>query len=253
MAKRAQKSKEAALPPGLTGAQLDRLYSAPLGEFIAERKALAKELREAGEDEAAQDVAELRKPTAAAWLINQLAHRDHEQLDRFLAASKDLAQAQDEALSGSGGQHLRDAQRTQRDAIQALVQSVRAIGDKPSEQAVDRVRETLEAAVENEEVRRLVKRGWLPREARPGSVPEAPAGVAKRTKAKPKEDKAAQRRELSRLQKQLREAERDEKRLAEEVEEAERRLKDSRADLRDAKQAARKARRKAESAEKRLI
>ena len=50
---------------------LDDLYGAPLEDFVAERKRLAKKL--AGDE--AKDFAKARKPNVAAWVLNQLARR----------------------------------------------------------------------------------------------------------------------------------------------------------------------------------
>ncbi|MGZ4398486.1 MAG: hypothetical protein ACXVZ1_08720, partial [Gaiellaceae bacterium] len=54
---------------------IDDLYGADLGSFADERQRLARALREQGEPEQAKVVSGLRKPTRAAWLLNQLARR----------------------------------------------------------------------------------------------------------------------------------------------------------------------------------
>jgi hypothetical protein len=54
-------------------AEAERLYGLPLDEFTAARDARARELRRDGEREKAAEVAALRKPVLAAWLVNMLA------------------------------------------------------------------------------------------------------------------------------------------------------------------------------------
>src|ERR671929_141560 len=54
------------------GMQPDDLYGLPLDRFIAERGALAKALRGEDRRDEAAEVAKLRKPSAAAWAVNQL-------------------------------------------------------------------------------------------------------------------------------------------------------------------------------------
>ncbi|MEA2287422.1 MAG: hypothetical protein QOJ21_3465, partial [Solirubrobacteraceae bacterium] len=49
----------------------DELYGLPLDAFVPERDALAKELRSDGRREEAAEVKALRKPSVAAWGVNQ--------------------------------------------------------------------------------------------------------------------------------------------------------------------------------------
>jgi hypothetical protein len=50
------------------------LYRRPLGEFVAARDQLTRQLRTAGDRETARRVARLRRPSISAWAANQLAH-----------------------------------------------------------------------------------------------------------------------------------------------------------------------------------
>jgi hypothetical protein len=246
----ARGSKKTGVPADAVG----RLYAESPAQFTAQRNALAKRLRDEGDKAAAQEVGSLKKPTTAAWLVNQLAHNEPKALDQFTAVARDLQAAQDEALEGSGGDHLRRAARAGRDSIEGLVQIVRRVGDGASEATFDRVRETLEAAIADPEARAAVTSGRLERELRPGGqIPRASA------RAKPKQDDArirretaAAERELRELRKRLERAEADEQRLRDERDLAEKRLAESRASLREAEKAARKLRSEAGSAERRL-
>ena len=57
----------------MADAEAGRLYGLPLDEFTAARDARARELRQDGEREKAAEVAALRKPVLAAWVVNMLA------------------------------------------------------------------------------------------------------------------------------------------------------------------------------------
>src|SRR5690348_11137037 len=82
-------------------AELDWLYGLPLGEFTAARNELAKRLRAGGENERAEAVKGLRKPSAAVWLVNQLAHDRELDVQRLLKAGEFLTESQVKAASGS--------------------------------------------------------------------------------------------------------------------------------------------------------
>jgi hypothetical protein len=56
----------------MVSVELDDLYGVPLDRFVPERAALVRALRSAGEREQAAAVAALRKPSVAAWAVNQL-------------------------------------------------------------------------------------------------------------------------------------------------------------------------------------
>jgi hypothetical protein len=70
---------------------LDALFSAPLEKFIETREALVKELRAAGDKDAATTVKAQHKPTVAAHALNQLARAAGPELDKLFAASRQLA------------------------------------------------------------------------------------------------------------------------------------------------------------------
>lgn len=54
-------------------ASITELYRGPLEKFVERRASLAKELRAAGQRDAASDVKNLRKPSRIAWALNQTA------------------------------------------------------------------------------------------------------------------------------------------------------------------------------------
>jgi hypothetical protein len=77
-----------------TDDRLDDLYREPPDRFVAGRNALAKELRAGGHRDEAERVKALRRPSAAAWLINRVAFdspeakRDAANLRRKLKAAE---------------------------------------------------------------------------------------------------------------------------------------------------------------------
>jgi len=101
---------------------LDDLYGADPAEFVAERKRLARELKDAGDAAAADAVAKTRKPTVAAWALNQLARKQRRDVDLLLDAGHRLRQAQEGVVGGADRAGFEQAQKTERDALRRLTQ-----------------------------------------------------------------------------------------------------------------------------------
>src|SRR6478672_150067 len=79
---------------------LDRLYQLPLSEFTPARDELVKRAREQGERERAEEIKKLRKPTAAVWLVNQLARERQLDVQRLLKAGESLTKSQAKVAAG---------------------------------------------------------------------------------------------------------------------------------------------------------
>jgi hypothetical protein len=73
------------------------LYRAPHGDFVAERKRLAKELTAAGDKSGAASLAKLPRPSISAWATNQLFARDPEAVERLFASAQRLREGDLEA------------------------------------------------------------------------------------------------------------------------------------------------------------
>ena len=58
----------------------DELYGLPLDEFTTTRNEHAKQARDAGDRELADQIRAMSKPTQAAWLVNQLVRRHAEEV-----------------------------------------------------------------------------------------------------------------------------------------------------------------------------
>ena len=151
--------------------QPDDLYGLPLDRFVPERAALAKELRGAGRRDEAAAVAKLRKPSAAAWAVNQLVRTQGRATRELLAAGDAVRAAQDDVLAGRGdARALREAGARERDAVAGLVETARGLlgasGHELSESTLERVADTLHAAALDDAAREQVRAGRLERELR---------------------------------------------------------------------------------------
>src|SRR4051812_10913880 len=94
--------------------RIAELYGLPLDRFTAERNALAAALRSEGEAEAAASTKTLRKPSAAAWAVNQLVRAEPDLVDALLGAGGELRQAHRRAAAGHGADPLRAAAGAER-------------------------------------------------------------------------------------------------------------------------------------------
>lgn len=149
----------------------DDLYGLPADRFVAERDALTKSLRKAGRRDEAAAVAALRKPSVAAWAVNQLVRTQDAAWHALLRAGDELREAQDALLTGRGdGAALRAAAHRERTAIETLMDAARGLSssgdDALSLALLERVAETLHAAALDESAREQVRDGRLERELR---------------------------------------------------------------------------------------
>ncbi len=149
----------------------DHLYGLALDRFVPERTALARQLRADGRRDAAAEVAALRKPSVAAWAVNQLVRTQEPAVDELWHAGDALRQAQGEVVAGrSPANALRLAMEQERAAADDLTGKATGLltsaGHELSATMIERVTETLHAAALDEEARALVRQGRLVRELR---------------------------------------------------------------------------------------
>ncbi|NAZ81818.1 hypothetical protein GTR02_08290 [Kineococcus sp. R8] len=139
----------------------DALYGLPPGEFTGERDRRAKEARSAGDRDLATAVRALRRPSVAAWAVNQLVRRHPDVVDQLAQlgsalrnAQRSLAGAQLRALSGEQ-QQLTAAVRglAEQDAADEGVALSPAVGEQ--------VVQTLRAALADEDATAAVRSGRL--------------------------------------------------------------------------------------------
>jgi hypothetical protein len=147
------------------------LYGLPLERFTDERNALAKQLRKEGERDEAARVSKLRKPSVAAWAVNQLVRTQRRDVLKLFKAGDALQKAQSDLLRGGGDPGaLRQATDGERAATDQLLERARGLlsseGHELTVAKLEQVSETLHAAALGEEARAQVAGGCLDRELR---------------------------------------------------------------------------------------
>jgi len=186
---------------------IDELYGVDLDDFTPRRNELAKQLRAEGRRAAAEQVKELRKPSLAAWTVNQLARRNRREIDLLLDAGHRARDAQRGLLAGDDRSSLEQALQTERQALQSLHGAARAVlrerGSEPPPALLQKVSQTLRAAAVLDEGREALARGRLTKELEPagfeafaGAFPTSPATPRKRAQAPKRPDAAEARKRL---------------------------------------------------------
>jgi hypothetical protein len=251
-------------PP--TDERLDQLYREHPDGFVAGRNALAKDLRTAGERDEAERVKKLRRPSAAAWLINRAALTSPKVLAEFAEASEALEKAQTRALEGEDGAaaEWRAAAERERDAAAAVVDAARTAADdaghKAGQRALELVDGTLRAAAADPDLRERVLQGRVEREQSAAtlgtpalaSLPDLDRGAAKRREAARARRQSSQaQRELERLTEALGDAEAHQERMQAQVDQTTETLKLAKQKLAEAKRETTKLRRQVKAAERR--
>jgi hypothetical protein len=138
------------------------LYALDLGAFTAERNRRARELR--GTDrELADAVSALPKPTAAAWLVDQLVREEPD----TVSAALSLGPALREAQRSFDRDALRDLGAERRRALSAVADAARRVAerhDRPFPASVaDEVEQTIAAGIADADAAVAVRSGRLVR------------------------------------------------------------------------------------------
>jgi len=204
---------------------LDQLYGVEADAFVAERKRLAREFKDAGDSEAADAVAKARKPTVAAWALNQLARTQRRDVDLLLDAGHRLRQAQEGVVGGADRGTFEQAQKTERDAVRRLTQQASELLGGASSQALAQGRFTTPLEAEGFDVF-----GALP--PRPAEAP--PARPDPGSKRKAKEELRAAKARVRELERKVGAAARAAANLEAEWKESERAAESARVALADA-------------------
>lgn len=179
-------------------------------------------MRKDGQRDAAAEVSKARRPTLAAWAVNQLPAPG---VQALLDAGAALRKAQQRALSGIRAAELRGAADRRREAVDALTENAaqllrdagHAVGPH-----LGAIRETLLAASTGVEVGEQVARGRLAKEVPPPSGLDDVTGF----ETVADDDRPSQEREVAEAQnaveairRQLRDAEAEVARLGREADE----------------------------------
>lgn len=144
----------------------EELYGLPLERFVPERAALVKVMRADGRREEASRIAALRKPSIAAWAVNQLVRTQGKPIQALLAAGDLMAAAASGGKDGAA--KLRQATAELRAALATLTAATEELlssdGQPLTPATIDKALETLRAAALDPVARTQVEAGCLTRQ-----------------------------------------------------------------------------------------
>lgn len=192
---------------------VDELYGLDPNDFVAARNDLVKRLKKEGDKGRAAEVAKLKRPTPAAWAVNQLVRRHRDEAEDLVRLGEVVRDAQDRALAGDDPGDMRQAGRARRDAVARLAERADRLlverGGAAGAHAGD-VTATLEAASLDAEAGAAVLAGRLSTELEPPSgfgLFDLTVAPAPRPKPKPKPEPASEPETDERDERARREAE----------------------------------------------
>ena len=173
--------------------RIDLLYAGPSEDFIARRDELVKELKAAKDKDGAAAVKALRKPTAAAWAVNQLAHSSRRDVAKLLDVGETLREAHEALSDGKGDAAIRSATTKRRKLVGDLTDRAVALLGAGGEAQRDAISNTLDAAVADPDAGISVQEGRLTKElAAPSGFG---AGLVFATPPAPPRESASRREE----------------------------------------------------------
>jgi hypothetical protein len=184
----------------------EELYGLPPGEFTEARDALVKRLRADKERELANEVKALRKPTLAAWALNQLVRNRRKDVERLIAAGNKLRAAQEKLVSSGDRSGFQRAAAKERELVAQLASDAAALaaeaGAGSSQGLEEKLGATLHAAALDDETAAELAAGRVLRERKAvagfGGIEMAPAPARPAPKrarpAKADKDEAARRK-----------------------------------------------------------
>jgi hypothetical protein len=146
---------------------VDALFALPPEEFTAARDRLAKEMEDR---ETAKGVKALRRPTAAAWAVNQTVRRHPDALERLLTAGREVRAAQRRAASGLSAPAFGTAIAERRRLVGELTDLATAVlteAGRAAEPQARPIANTFEAAAADEAAAEAVAAGHLSKELTP--------------------------------------------------------------------------------------
>ena len=134
----------------MAGDELDELYGVKPEEFTALRTELAAAAKKRGDAAEAKLISSARKPTAAAWVVNLLAH-SNEDAKHSLADLRERLRAAHAAMDGAA---IRELTAEQRSLVDQLTRAAfdGAEVKNPSAALRDDVTGTLQAAIADPDV-----------------------------------------------------------------------------------------------------
>jgi hypothetical protein len=143
------------------GEVAQELYGLAPEDFTAARNARAKSAQADGDRELAESIKSLAKPTAGAWLANQLVRQDRDALEPLL----ELGSALREASARLNGPEMRSLSREQPKVVAGLVKRATEIGREAgkavSASTARDLEDTLRAAVADADAAEQLMSGCL--------------------------------------------------------------------------------------------
>jgi len=137
------------------------LYAGPRATFVERRKELAGEARAGGDRDAAKMIGEMRKPTAAAHVVNLLAQADDSSLQDLVELGASIRRA----MAEGDDPEVRALLQGRAAALSKTVAQVRKIarenGESVSGAVGDQIAQTLRAAMASDEAAAAVRNGTL--------------------------------------------------------------------------------------------
>jgi hypothetical protein len=159
----------------------DELYALPPADFAAARDDYVRKARADGRQALARELAQLRRPTLSAWLINLLWRDQREVIEQLFELADELRRAQAQAA----GPELRTLTAQRRELEAALLRRANELAEQRGVKVTDTVareaQETLSAALASPEVADEVRTGRLVKPASYagfGVLPAARAATA---------------------------------------------------------------------------
>lgn len=192
----------------------DELYGLPPDEFTGARDALVKRLRGDKQRELANEVKALRKPTVAAWALNQLVRNRRKDVERLLAAGEELREAQEQLVASGDRSGFQNAAAQERELVATLARDAAALaaeaGVGTSQGLEEKLVATLHAAALDEEVAAELGAGRVLRERQAvtafGAGFELAPALSKPAPKRAKPAKASKDEETKRKREQAEEA-----------------------------------------------
>jgi len=144
--------------------ELQALYAARPEVFVRARNDLARRLRKEGRRDDADVTAKLRRPSATATALNQVAREQPHLLETLFTEAARLRDAMQRAVQGNA-LDVRSAQAAERLAAEAVVVAARGhleqLGQRDTDAAAQRINNTLRAAALDDSLAQRLRRGML--------------------------------------------------------------------------------------------
>jgi hypothetical protein len=144
--------------------ELQALYAVRPEDFVQARTDLVRRLRKDGRRDDADIAAKLRRPSATAAALNQVAREEPQLLETLLREGGRLRDAMQRAVQGNADD-VRPSQLAERRAADAVVGAARRrleqLGQRDSDAAAQRINNTLRAAALDESLAQRLRRGML--------------------------------------------------------------------------------------------